>query len=83
MGFRFRKSFGLGKGFRVNASKSGVGFSWGIPGFRITQTAKGQKRATISIPGTGISYVTPIGDGQVIDKVKDLLSNESDNQEKP
>lgn len=57
MGFRFRRSIGLGKGFRLNLSKSGVGFSWGVPGFRVTKTAKGATRKTFSIPGTGMSYV--------------------------
>lgn len=29
MGLRFRKSIKLGGGFRLNLSKSGVGYSWG------------------------------------------------------
>ena len=57
MGFQFRKSINLGKGFRANLSKSGVGFSWGTKGFRVTRTAKGKNKATFSLPGTGISYV--------------------------
>ena len=57
MGWRIRKSFG-GKGFRVNVSKSGIGYSVGGKGFRVTKTAKGNIRTTYSIPGTGISYVT-------------------------
>ena len=57
MGFRFRKSVNLGKGLRINFSKSGVGFSFGVPGFRITKKADGGVRETFSIPGTGISYV--------------------------
>lgn len=57
MGFRFRKSINLGGGFRINLSKSGVGYSWGTKGYRITKTAKGSVRTTASIPGTGISYV--------------------------
>lgn len=57
MGFRFRKSFNLGLGFKVNLSKSGIGYSWGVPGFRITKTAKGKTRKNYSIPGTGIGYV--------------------------
>lgn len=57
MGFRFRKSIGLGKGAKATVSKSGVSLSWGIPGFRITRTSKGKIRKTFSIPGTGISYV--------------------------
>ena len=56
MGFRMRKSINLGGGFRVNLSKSGVGYSWGGKGYRVTKTATGRKRTTLSIPGTGISY---------------------------
>lgn len=57
MGFRFRKSINIGGGFRINLSKSGVGYSWGVKGYRITKTAKGTIRKTASIPGTGLSYV--------------------------
>ena len=56
MGFRMRKSFG-NKYFKVNVSKSGIGYSAGVKGARITKTAKGTTRTTASIPGTGISYV--------------------------
>lgn len=56
MGFRYRKSINLGGGFRINLSKSGVGYSWGTKGYRITKTAKGTTRRTYSIPGTGLSY---------------------------
>lgn len=58
MGFKYRKSINLGGGFRINVSKSGVGYSWGTKGFRITKTAKGTTRRTYSIPRTGISYVS-------------------------
>jgi hypothetical protein len=61
MGFRFRKSINLGAGFKANLSKSGVGFSWGTKGVRLTRTAKGKNRATVSIPGTGISYSKEFG----------------------
>lgn len=61
MGLRMRKSINLGGGFRINMSKSGIGYSWGIPGYRITKTAKGTTRRTYSIPGTGISYVDETG----------------------
>lgn len=57
MGFRYRKSINLGGGFRVNLSTKGVGYSWGVKGYRITKTADGRTRQTVSIPGTGISYV--------------------------
>ena len=58
MGFRYRKSIRLGGGFRINISGSGVGYSWGVPGYRITKTANGKIRETASIPGTGLSYST-------------------------
>ena len=61
MGFRYRKSINLGGGFRINLSKSGVGYSWGVKGYRVTKTAKGTTRKTASIPGTGISYVQETG----------------------
>ena len=64
MGLRFRKSINLGGGFRINLSKSGIGHSWGIKGFRVTKTAKGTRRTTTSIPGTGISYVHETGKKQ-------------------
>lgn len=57
MGLRFRKSVKLPLGFRINFSKSGVGYSWGVKGYRKTYTADGRERTTYSIPGTGISYV--------------------------
>lgn len=58
MGIRFRKSINLGGGFHINLSKSGIGYSWGVKGFRYTKTASGRTRKTYSIPGTGISYVS-------------------------
>ena len=61
MGLRFRKSINLGGGFRINLSKTGVGYSWGVKGYRVTKTASGGLRKTYSIPGTGISYVEEKG----------------------
>lgn len=61
MGMRYRRSINLGGGFRINLSKSGIGYSWGVKGYRITKTAKGSIRRTTTIPGTGISYTKEIG----------------------
>ena len=55
MGFRFKKSIKAGP-VRVNFSKSGVGYSFGWKGYRVTKKAGGGTRTTTSIPGTGISY---------------------------
>lgn len=61
MGWRYRKSINLGGGFRINLSKSGIGYSWGFPGYRHTYSPNGTQRRTYSIPGTGISYVESQG----------------------
>lgn len=60
MGLRFRKSINAGP-LRVNLSKSGVGFSAGVKGFRATKKANGGYRTTASIPGTGLSYAKESG----------------------
>jgi hypothetical protein len=60
MGFRFRRSLRFGP-FRMNISKSGIGYSVGGPGARITKRADGKTQTTLSIPGTGISHVTVSG----------------------
>lgn len=56
MGLRYRKSINIGP-LRINASKTGLGYSIGTKGLRCTQCANKRKRTTISIPNTGISYV--------------------------
>lgn len=61
MSIRFRKSINLGGGARINISRSGVGGSIGTTGARITKTANGRTRKTLSIAGTGISYVSESG----------------------
>lgn len=61
MGLRFHKSIKLPFGLRLNLSKSGIGFSFGVKGFRISKSANGRTRKTISIPGSGISYVKEEG----------------------
>ncbi len=61
MGWRLRKSINLPLGFRINLSKSGIGYSWGFPGYRKTKLVNGGNRTTYSLPGTGISYVEQNG----------------------
>lgn len=56
MGLRLRKSINFGL-FRLNASKTGLGWSVGFPGARYTKMANGRTRVTTGIPGTGISWV--------------------------
>ena len=55
MGFHFRRSARLFPDVRLNASKSGLSASFGIRGAWLTVGKRGT-RATIGLPGTGISY---------------------------
>ncbi|MSR40385.1 MAG: DUF4236 domain-containing protein [Phycisphaerales bacterium] len=55
MGFIFRRSANVGP-FRLNLSKSGLGWSVGGRGFRTGRSATGRKYSTFGIPGTGIGY---------------------------
>jgi hypothetical protein len=57
MGFYFRKSASFGP-FRVNLSKSGLGYSVGGRGFRTGVSAQGRKYTRLSLPGTGVGYRT-------------------------
>jgi hypothetical protein len=55
MGFRFRRSVRLFPGLRLNLSRSGVSASVGGRGAWLTLGPRGA-RATVGIPGTGLSY---------------------------
>lgn len=87
MGLRFRKSINIGP-LRINFSKSGIGFSLGVKGFRISRSAKGKNTATVSLPGTGVSYVQnldkesleeAVGDvKEVIENVVDIFDGDDD-----
>lgn len=55
MGFYYRKSVKLGP-FRVNLSKSGIGYSVGGRVFRTGVNARGKKYSTFTLPGTGMGY---------------------------
>lgn len=56
MGLNFRKSISLGKGLKVNLSKSGPSVSFGKKGLRQTISASGRSTTTVGIPGTGVYY---------------------------
>lgn len=65
MGFRFHRSFGLGKLFRLNVGKKSASVSVGVPGFRYNIGTRGS-RATFGVPGTGLSYSTRLGASTVM-----------------
>ena len=78
MGFRFRKSKKIGP-FRVNISKSGIGWSVGTKGFRYTKRADGKTQKTYSIPRTGISYVDVKGKNKKSSNTNNIISSSNNN----
>jgi hypothetical protein len=62
--FRFHRSVG-NKFFRLNVSKTGLSLTSGVPGAHLNIPLVGQRKrkmmATISAPGTGLSYRQQIG----------------------
>jgi hypothetical protein len=60
VGFSYRKSVKMGP-FRMTASKSGISYSAGVKGARITRRANGKVQTTLSVPGTGLRYTTTSG----------------------
>lgn len=61
MGFRLRKSIAIMPGVRMTFSKTGIGYSVGVKGYRVTQRADGRTQRTVSLPGTGLSHVSTRG----------------------
>ena len=61
MGFRFRKSFKIAPGVRLNVSSKSVGVSAGVKGLSYSVNSRSGSRVTASIPNTGISYTTTGG----------------------
>jgi hypothetical protein len=57
MGLSYRKSFKAGP-IRITASKSGISYSAGVKGARITRRADGRVQKTVSVPRTGVHYTT-------------------------
>jgi hypothetical protein len=60
MAFRFRKTIRLGKGLKLNLSKSGISASVGKPGATLNFGKRGA-RTTVGLPGTGLSYSSQLG----------------------
>lgn len=53
MALGFRRSLKFGP-LKLNLSKSGVGYSVGVRGFRVGKDARGRSYTAASIPGTGL-----------------------------
>lgn len=63
MGFKFRKSFKIAPGVKVNLNKKSAGVTFGGKGFHYTVNSKGKRTSSVGIPGSGLYYTTTSGGG--------------------
>ena len=64
MGLRFRKSFNILPGVKVNLNKKSAGVTLGTKGLHYTVNTSGKRTASVGLPGTGLSYSTTSGGGK-------------------
>ncbi len=62
MGLRFKKSFKIASGVKLNLNKNSTSVTFGKRGAHYTINSKGKKTTSVGIPGTGISYTKTMGD---------------------
>lgn len=67
MALRFRQSYQLFPGVRLNVSRRGLSATFGVPGASINVGPQGV-RGTVGLPGTGISYSTKLAPRPVTDE---------------
>lgn len=56
MGFRFRKSFKVAPGIKLNFNKKSTGVTFGDKGLHYTVNSSGKSTMSAGIPGTGLYY---------------------------
>lgn len=61
MGLRFRKRLKIAPGLYLNVSSGGTSWSMGIPGATVNFGGRNGARATVGIPGFGLSYSHKLG----------------------
>jgi hypothetical protein len=66
MSLRFRKSFKKGP-LRTTVTKNGIGYSLGIPGFRVGISPTSRYYISLGLPGTGLYWIKYFGQSRVQD----------------
>lgn len=61
MGLRFRKSFKIAPGVRLNLNKKSTSLTFGGKGLHYTINSSGKRTASAGIPGTGLYYTESSG----------------------
>lgn len=60
MSFRFRRSFKIAPGLRLNVGRKSLSVRAGVKGFGLTSGTAGSRVSGV-VPGTGLSYTKKIG----------------------
>ena len=71
MGMRFRKSYKIAPGIRLNIGKKSAGISMGNKYGGVSINSRTGTKARVSVPGTGLSYQHKIGDTAASERAKD------------
>lgn len=79
MGLRFRKSFKVAPGVKVNLNKKSTSVTFGGKGVHKTYSSSGKKTTSVGIPGTGAYYTTSSGGGSGSKKPSSHKRISSDN----
>lgn len=56
MGLRFRKSFKIAPGVKLNVNKKSIGMTFGGKGVHYTVNSSGRRTTSVGVPGTGLYY---------------------------
>lgn len=63
MGLRFRKSFKIAPGVKLNLNKKSAGITFGGKGAHFTMNTKRKNTTSVGVPGTGLYYTSTSGGG--------------------
>ena len=77
MGWRFRKSFKIFPGMKINVNKKSVGITFGGKGIHYTINSKGKHTASAGIPGTGLYYTKSATTGKSKKQFRTSYHNEN------
>lgn len=82
MGFKFRKSFKIAPGVKLNFNKKSTGITLGGKGVHYTLNSKGKRTTSIGVPGTGLYYSTSSGNSKKKNKTITDVENKCEIKER-
>lgn len=82
MGFKFRKSFKIAPGVKLNFNKKSTGITLGVKGVHYTLNSKGKRTTSIGVPGTGLYYSTSSGNSKKKNKIITDVENKCEIKER-